>query len=277
MFALVLCAALLHAVWNALVKINGDRLIIMATIMVSQSLIACAVLPFLEPPQGEVWHYIWASIVLHNGYYFFLIMAYRYGDFSHVYPIARGSAPLIVGFVSVVFIGEVLSDRETFSIALIALGIISLAFTRGASRVGDAKAIFFALGTGAFIAGYTIVDGLGGRLALDVHAYTFWLFALDGIPIAVLALLLRRGQVVRQVQRTWKAGVFAGVASLIAYWIVIWAMTSSPIPLVSATRETSMVFAVLIGVLFLKERLNLLRLAASIVTLAGAVLLKTSK
>jgi drug/metabolite transporter (DMT)-like permease len=276
-FAMVLGAALLHAVWNALVKGHGDRLVMMATIMGSQAVVVLFLLPFVAFPPAASWPYLWASIILHNGYYFFLIMAYRYGDLSHVYPIARGSSPLIVAVVSVVFIGEVLSRQATLSVVLIGLGIISLALTRGASGFRDPRAVLFALGTGVFIAGYTVADGLGARLADSAHSYTVWLFALDGLPLVALTLWLRRGRALEEARKTWKAGVFAGLMSLAAYWIVIWAMTLAPMALVSAVRETSMIFAVLFGVFFLKERLDLARLASTAVTLIGAVMLKTSR
>ncbi len=276
-FAMVVAAALLHAVWNALVKVNADRLIMVAMMMVSQAVIAILVLPFVEFPTPASWPFIWASTALHTAYFIFLIMAYRYGDLSHVYPIARGSSPLIVAVVSVVIVGEILSRQATVSIVLIALGIMSLTLTRGASGFREPKAIFFALGTGVFIAGYTVVDGLGARLADSAHSYIFWLNVFDGIPITAIALYLRRDQVFAQVRTSWKFGVLAGIISLIAYWIVLWAMTQAPMALVSAVRETSMVFAVLFGVFFLKERLNLARLASTTITLVGVVMLKASK
>ena len=276
-FAMVLGAALLHAVWNALVKVNGNRLIMVAIMMTSQAVIAILVLPFVEFPTPASWPYIWASTALHTAYFLFLVMAYRYGDLSHVYPIARGSAPLIVAVVSVAIVGETLSRQAALSVVLIALGIMSLTLTRGASGFREPKAILYALGTGVFIAGYTVVDGLGGRLADSAHSYIFWLNLFDGIPITILALYLRWGQIFVQVRTSWKPGVFSGIVSLVAYWIVIWAMTLAPMALVSAVRETSMVFAVLFGVLFLRERLNLVRLASTTITLVGAVILKMSK
>lgn len=276
-FSMVLGAALLHAVWNALVKVNSDRLIMVAIMMVSQAAIGLLALPFVEFPTSAAWPYIWASTALHTAYFLFLTMAYRYGDLSHVYPISRGLAPLIVAFVSVIYIGDILTRQATLSIVIIALGIMSLTLTRGASGFREPKAIFFALGTGVFIAGYTIVDGLGARLADSAHSYIFWLNIFDGIPITLIALYLRRNQVVAQVRTSWKVGVFSGIVSLMAYWIVLWAMTQAPMAMVSAVRETSMVFAVLFGVFFLKERLNLARLASIIVTLVGAVILKSEK
>jgi drug/metabolite transporter (DMT)-like permease len=274
---MVLAAALFHAVWNTMVKMHGDRLVMMAMIMGSQILVVVWVLPFVAFPPTASWPYLWASVVLHNGYYLFLIMAYRYGDLSHVYPIARGSAPLIVAVMSIVFIGEVLTRQAMLSVIFITLGVMSLALTRGASGLREPRAVMFALGTGVFIASYTVVDGLGARLAGSPHGYTFWLFALDGIPLVLIALYLRKGSVFGQVRRNWKTGMVAGIASLVAYWFVIWAMTLAPFALVSALRETSIVFAVLFGTFYLKERLDLVRVAATTMTLVGTVMLKTSK
>jgi len=276
-FTMVLGAALLHAAWNALVKVNTDRLIMIAIMMMSQVAVATLALPFVAFPTPHAWAFIFASTALHTAYFSFLVMAYRFGDLSHVYPIARGVAPLIVAVISVVIVGEVLSNQATLAVVVIALGIMSLTLTRGASGLRESKAIMYALGTGVFIAGYTIVDGLGARHAESAHSYIFWLNIFDGIPITILALYLRWGQVMTEVRRSWKPGLLAGMVSLLAYWIVLWAMTLAPLAMVSAVRETSMVFAVLFGVLFLKEKLNMIRLVSIIATIIGAVLLKISR
>jgi drug/metabolite transporter (DMT)-like permease len=276
-FAMVLAAALLHAVWNALVKINGDRLVIVAVIMGSQTLICAALLPLVGLPEPGAWPYILGSVALHNGYCLFLVMAYRYGDLSHVYPIARGSAPLIVAILSVLLVGEILSYQSALSVMLITLGIMSLAFARGADGVREYRAVLFALGTGLFIASYTVVDGMGARINGSAHSYTFWLLGLHGIPFGLMTAWVRKRQVVAQVRKVWMSGLCAGIASLLAYWIVIWAMTQAPLALVSALRETSVVFAVLFGVLVLKEKLDPVRLAAIATTLVGAVMLRVSR
>lgn len=276
-FAMVLGAALLHAAWNTLVKVNVDRIIMVATMMISQAAVSILVVPFVEFPTPEAWPCILASTALLTGYFVFLLTAYRLGDLSHVYPISRGSAPLIVAILSSVIVGETLSIQATLAVVLIGIGIMSLTLTRGASGFREPKTILYALGAGLFIAGYTIVDGLGARLSASAHSYVFWLNLFDGIPIILLALYLHRGEAIGKIRASWKLGVLAGMASLLAYWIVLWAMTQAPIALVSAVRETSMVFAVLFGVFFLKERLDLARLASTAATLAGAVLLKTSK
>ena len=276
-FSMVLGAALLHAAWNTIVKVNTDRLIMIAIMMMSQVAVATLALPFVAFPTVEAWPFIFASTVLHTAYFSFLVLAYRYGDLSHVYPIARGVAPLIVTAISVVIVGETLSNQAVIAVIAIALGIMSLTLTRGARGLRESKAILYALGTGVFIAGYTIVDGLGARHAFSAHSYIFWLNIFDGIPITILAIYLRWGQVKTEVRRSWKPGLLAGMVSLLAYWIVLWAMTLAPLAMVSAVRETSMVFAVLFGVLFLKENLSMIRLVSIVVTLTGVVFLKISK
>ncbi len=276
-FAMVLGAAVLHAAWNALVKANADRLVVIAIMMLSQVAVASAVVPFVAFPTPESWPFIWASTALNTAYCIFLISAYRYGDLSHVYPISRGSAPLIIVVVSIAIVGETLTRQEGLSVVLIGLGIMSLALTRGAAGFKEPKAILYALGTGAFIAGYTIVDGLGARLAESATSYTFWVHLFNGIPIALLAMYLRRGQVIVSFKKAWKVGVLGGMISFLAYWIVIWAMTQAPIALVSAVRETSMVFAVIIGVFVLRERLDLARLLSIFTTLIGTVMVKMSR
>jgi drug/metabolite transporter (DMT)-like permease len=184
---------------------------------------------------------------------------------------------LIVAFISVAILGEALSWQAGFSVVVIALGILSLTLTRGSEGFREPRAILFAVGTGMFISGYTIVDGLGARAAESAESFTFWSHLFNGIPITLLALYLRRGSVLVSVQKGWKVGVLGGMISLLAYWIITWAMTQAPLALVSAVRETSMVFAVMFGVVFLKERLDLARLASIVITLIGTALLKISR
>jgi len=276
-FVMVLGAAFLHAMWNAMIKVNADRLVMVAVMILSQLVIAVSVLPFVDIPPAESWPYIGASTAIHTAYFVFLVMSYRYGDLSHVYPLARGSAPLIIAVVSVVIIGETLDGQATLSVVLIGFGIMSLTLTRGASGFREPKAILYALGTGVFIAGYTIADGLGARLADSAHSYIVWLNIFNGIPTLLLVFFIRKDCFFVQVRASWKPGVIAGAVSLFAYWIVIWATTLAPLALVSAVRETSMIFAVIFGVCFLKEQLNLARLASTAITLLGAVILKMNK
>jgi drug/metabolite transporter (DMT)-like permease len=276
-FAIVLMAALLHATWNAFVKVDGDRLWFMTVLMTGGGLGALCVTPFVAFPAPEVWPYIAASILLHLGYASFLILAYRFGDLSHVYPLARGSAPLIVALVSVTLLDEALSGSALFGVALMAAGIMSLSLTRREQHLNAPLAAFFALGTGLFIAAYTLTDAVGARLAVSAHSYAAWMLGLEWIPLAAFTLWSRRADGMSQIRRTWALAVPMGLLSLAAYWAVIWAMTVAPAALVAYLRETSIVFAVLFGVVILKERLSLARLAAIFATLTGAVVLKLNR
>lgn len=276
-FAVVLFAALLHATWNAFVKVDGDRLLFMGLLSLGSAAGAIAAIPFLPAPEPEAWPYILASIILHQGYILFLLLAYRYGDLSHVYPLARGSAPLIVAMLSLTLIGERLSQPATMAVLVMGVGIMSLSLTRGAQNLWNPTAVMFALGTGLFIAGYTLVDGVGARLAGSPHSYSAWLFGLEWIPITTYAFWKYRDGLARKVGKVWKPAMAAGLMALAGYWMVIWAMSMAPIALVAALRETSIIFAVLFGVIFLRERLSLARLAATFMTLMGTVLLKVSR
>lgn len=276
-FIVVLLAALCHAIWNAFIKVDGDRLVFMAVLLAGSGMGALSATLFLPLPAPESWPYIALSILLHQGYTIFLILAYRYGDLSHVYPLARGSAPLIVAFLSVTLIGEQLTRHALLAVFIMGVGIMTLSLTRGAQNLRNPWAVFFALGTGLFIAGYTITDGVGARLAGSAHSYAAWMLGLEAIPIVTFVLWKRKMRALPQINRIWKPAMLMGLISLAAYWTVIWAMSVAPIALVAALRETSIIFAVLFGVLFLKERLSLARLASTFLTLAGVALLKVSR
>ncbi len=276
-FAIVLVAALFHASWNAFIKVDRDRVLFMTVMMGSGGLVALAIALWLPRPAAASWPYIAGSILLHQGYMAFLLLAYRVGDLSHVYPLARGSAPLIVGLVAYALVGETLSRQGTLALLLLGLGVMSLSLTRGKQGLRDPRAAFFALGTGLFIAAYTLTDGVGARLAGNAHSYAAWMLGLQWLPFAVVVVAGRRRQAVAQVRRIWRAACAMGALSVAAYWAVIWAMTQAPIALVAALRETSILFAVLFGVLVLKERLSLVRLAATLSALAGATLLRLGR
>jgi drug/metabolite transporter (DMT)-like permease len=274
-FVMVIAAALLHAVWNAIVKIQGDRLVIMAIVSGSSGLLSLFALPFVAFPTIESWPYICVSIVLHNAYYLALIVSYRFGDLSLVYPIARGISPLVVTLISVLLLGEHITSIGLFAVALISIGLIALVDARAQSF--DWRAVAAAVATGLLIALYTVTDGLGVRVATDPNSYTFWLFFLDGFPLVLVVALYKRQETLRIMRTNWVPGILAGVVSLFAIWIIMWALALAPMAYVSALRETSTVFAIVIGVVFLKEHLDLRRLVAVFCAMAGSLLLKISR
>lgn len=163
------------------------------------------------------------------------------------------------------------------AVAIVSLGIISLTLIRGSDGMKNFRAVFFALGAGCLIAVYTVVDGLGARLSGSPHGYIFWYLALDTIPLAAFVLWWRRGSALKEIRRSWRVGVIASSMVVVSIWIITWALTLAPLALVSALRESSIVFAALFGVVFLKEKLDLNRLAAITMTLTGTILLKTSR
>ena len=271
---MVICAALLHAVWNSLVKIQADRLTTMALITLGSSIVCFAMLPFVALPSLEVIPYIAISLLLHNAYYFTLIFAYSYGDFGYVYPLMRGAIPLIVTFISISILNEVLTLSQYMGIALIVFGIFCLLFLSGRRAPSDAKAAFFAMAAALLVASYTIVDGLGARLNGDAHSYAFWIFALDGIPLTAIAVIQRRRDFFSAVQVNARIGLLAGVASVISTWLIIWSLTMSPMALVSALRETSIVFSILISFFILKERTAKSQIVTVILMMLGVMLLR---
>jgi drug/metabolite transporter (DMT)-like permease len=276
-FLTVLGAAMVHATWNALIKTDGDRLALIKVMSSTQIVMSLCFAPFVTVPAAESWPYLVASSALNTGYILLLNRAYQAGDLSLVYPLARGIAPLIVAVISIAFLGEQLSHTGQMAVLLIGLAIMSLALTHGAASVRDLRPVLLALGTGAFIGGYTIVDGLGARAAGTAHGYVIWLSLLTSLSIVACVHWLQQGRRTSIGRRSRHAGIGAGIMSYGSSWLVIWALTLAPIALVSALRETGIVFAVIIGVVILKERLNLARLASIAATLIGTTMLKLNR
>jgi drug/metabolite transporter (DMT)-like permease len=273
--ALVLGAAILHAGWNALLKSGADRLRAMTVMCLAAALAALPAILLLPLPHPASWPYVAASAVLQIAYNVFLVRAYQYGDLGQVYPIARGVSPLLVTLGGAAFAAEQPGGWTIAGIALISLGIVSLARGWGGGRRwGVNRGLGIAVATGCFIAAYTVVDALGGRLSGEPRAYAAWLFFLDG-PLMLLAYRGLRGREapVLAFDRATLKGAAGGIVSLLAYGSVVWAAAIAPMGAVSALRETSVVFAALIGWLVLGERFSLRRLVSCGVVAAGAVML----
>jgi len=271
-FAVVLFAAALHATWNAIVKRAGDKLLTMILVTTAGGLIAAAALPFLPPPNAASWPYIAVSLVLEVGYFALVSGAYRAADMSETYPLMRGTAPVLVATVGTFWLGEPLSPRGWAGVVLICAGILSL--TLASRRTGTRKGIAFALANAAVIATYTLVDGRGVRLSGTPAAYTLWLFLLTAVPMLAWALATRRSAFLRYALANLHFGIAGGIGALASYGLALWAMTLAPVALVAALRETSILFAMLIAALGLKEQMGRPRLiAAGLITL-GAVALR---
>ena len=274
-FAAVLAAAAMHAGWNAILKIRLEPFLAMTLVMAAGTVLGLPMLAVFGWPRLEAWPWVIASVILHIGYALALTEAYARADMGQVYPIARGSAPLLTALMSVFLLCEPIALGAVAGIVLLAtgIGLIALRSGRNATRL-DPAALGFALLTACIIASYTVVDGTGARRAGDPHAYTAALFVLEGIAVVAVALV-RRGRVaVLQTLPFAGVGLAGGAMAVGAYWIAIWAMTVEPIAIVAALRETSVLFAALIAIVILKEPLNWLRIVAAIMVLGGLVLIR---
>jgi drug/metabolite transporter (DMT)-like permease len=249
--------------------------VVTAILHASAAAIALAAIPFLPVPLVASWPFLAGSVALHSGYIFFLLMAYRHGDLGHVYPIARGSAPLLVTALSAVVVGEVLDTMSVVGIAIVTVAIVSLAFRGGAPPRQEPRPLLYALATSLFIAAYTITDGLGARRSGNAFGYTAWLFFFDGFGVSLVAMLRHRSGTWALALRLWKPGLLAGALSMAAYGLVIWALTLAPMGPVSALRETGVVFAAILGTAFLKERFGAWRVAAAVGVAVGILVMES--
>jgi phosphonate utilization associated putative membrane protein len=270
--ALVLTGALLHASWNALVKSSSDKTLDTALIHVLCSLLALPALLVLGLPPLHVWPYVLASLVIHVGYYFALAGALKHGELGLAYPLMRGTAPLLVAIGSFVFLGEAVRPLGWLGIVMVCAGVLMLGMSAGLLK--HRKAVLFALSNAVLIAIYTVVDAQGARLSGHVGQYVALLFVLDGWPFAVLVYLQRKGQVWQYARARWPLATFGALASLGSYSIALWAMTVAPVALVAALRETSVLFAVILGAWLLRERWTRWRVIGASTIVCGVVALR---
>lgn len=276
-FAAVIFAALLHALWNALIKGVDDTHLSMIALQLGSLPIAIGALFFVPSPLAESWPFLAAAVLLHFGYNLFLLLSYRVGDFTQVYPIARGSAPLLVAGVSVLFLDVSLKPLELIAVFLIAAGILSISLVRHSDGERNFSAAVLALVTGCFVAAYSLVDGFGVRVAGTAIGFYCWVSILNSILFTVYIRIARPGLISAIPTKASHVFFIGGNATFVAFSIVLWAFTQEPIALVTALRETSIVFAMLLGVFFLKEKLDLAKVCSTAATLSGAALLRLSK
>ncbi len=267
----VLGSAFLHALWNALIKSGASRLSAMVVLSIGEVPIGLAVAALRPLPAPEVWKWVLMAGCAHFFYKFFLTYAYERGDLSRVYPIARGTAPLVVGLAGTFLLNDRLTLHEYAGITVLGIGILLMAqgiFANGENR----KLLPFALGSACATATYTMLDGTGARVAGDAIAYVAWVFVADGTFFTTGMLLYKGLGVLPRTAKPWVTGMIAAAASYGAYGVSVWAMTRAPIAVVAAVRETSILFAVLIGWIVFGEAMTRGKAFAACIIVAGVIL-----
>jgi drug/metabolite transporter (DMT)-like permease len=274
-FLAVLFAAVCHAGWNALIKVGLDPLSTTTLISVGSGIVALAFAPLVGMPASAAWPWLLASVVIHLVYFASLIESYRTGDLGQVYPIARGSAPLMTAAVTSIFVGEKLGALGWTGIFVLVAGVLLLS-ARGGRHLAeiDRRAIGFALFTALTICAYSVVDGIGARLSANPNAYSVWLFIGIAIVMVPYALYRDGRDVVPAMQRFWLRGFAGGALQVLSYGIAIWAMTVAPIAIVATLRETSVLFGAGIAVVVLKEPLRAARVLAACLIVCGLVFIR---
>ena len=272
-FIAILGAAFLHASWNALIKNSTDKIKSMLVLTLMHGILGIFIAFFVEFPKSEVWPWLIASALFHVIYQGCLALAYNSGDLSRVYPIARGTAPILVLLIFYFIIETSMTHAEILGVLLLAFGVIGMA--QGAfSNRENLILLPYTLGAAIGTAGYTIFDGIGSRISTNPTSYISWLFIIT-MPIFFSVIIIFKGLKTFKIEETtWKVGSVAGIFSFGSYWVAIWAMTQAPIPLVSALRETSILFAVLIGIIIFRDKTSSKKIIAASLILSGIIIVR---
>tara|TARA_B100000686_G_scaffold302990_1_gene339459 strand:- start:278 stop:1123 length:846 start_codon:yes stop_codon:yes gene_type:complete len=274
-FIAVIFAAMIHSVWNGMVKKHEDKYVALTAIVLGHIPLSIMALFFTPMISIKSIPYIFISAIFLSGYEWCLLSAYRLEDYTKVYPVARGSAPIFIVIFSLLFFSINISTFELIGIFTISIGIIILSF-QNFKVIKNYSAILYAVATGFFISCYSITDGIGGRTSLSPINYTAWLMIFNAtVTFPILLIIMKKTDALRKVFNNGKRIFFIGGSlSYTAYAIIVWAFTHAPVPLVAALRETSIIFALLIGSFFLKEKFTLLKTAAVLTIFFGVILLK---
>ena len=265
-FILILVSALCHAVWSAIIKSSTNPLSLMGITSVLEVTIFLP-LTFTVPfPTLEVWYFLIATVIIHVFYRLNVIYSYRYGDLSYIYPISRGSSCLFVAIISILFLSSDISVAGFVGILIVCIGLFLISYSKNLSF--NFRGFALAISTAILITAYTLVDGVGVRLSENGFSYIYWLFTLNGIPLLIIGLISKDGLRKRETY-TFRSGIAAGVFATSSYAIVVWSMQFIEIAYVSSIREISIVFAAIIGMLFLFEKNAKSRIIPSILIVSG--------
>ncbi|MGD0062083.1 MAG: DMT family transporter [Streptosporangiaceae bacterium] len=266
----VLAAAVTHATWNAIAHGIKDQLLAFALIGVGGIVVAIPLIILAPMPRADCWPYLLGSIVIHVFYNLLLMRCYRLGEFGQVYPLARGTSPLVVTILAAIFVHERLGWPQITGVLVVSAGLATLVL---AGRRPGRAAFLAAVGTGLTIAAYTTVDGVGVRLSGSSIGYIGWLMLLESLCVPMFALARRREVLLKQRPRILLAGLAAGALSVLAYGLVLWAQTRGALAPIAALRETSVIFGAIIGTLIFREPFGRTRVAATVLVVTGIILL----
>ena len=269
----VIAAAVTHAVWNAIAHGIKDQTLAFALIGVGGIAVGIPLVILATMPRADCWPYLLGSVAIHVFYNLLLMQCYRLGEFSQVYPLARGTSPLVVTILAAIFIHEHLALPQIVGVLVVSGGLATLVL---AGRRPGRAAFAAAVGTGLTIAAYTTVDGVGVRLSGSPVGYIGWLMVLESLCVPMFAAVRRRDVLLKQPKRILLAGLAAGALSVLAYGLVLWAQTRGALAPIAALRETSVIFGAIIGTLIFREPFGRTRIAATVLVATGIVLLNLS-
>ncbi|AQS88713.1 hypothetical protein AA101099_2342 [Neoasaia chiangmaiensis NBRC 101099] len=271
-FLLLMIGAALHAIWNALIRGAKDRIATTMAVAGGSALFAAVVLPFLKQPASASWIFLALSTGIHLVSYSLVARAYHVADMTQVYPLMRGTAPLLTAIIAILWLHDIVPPLSWAGIVATSIGVGILVFAR--HQDWNRRGLFYALANAVTIAAYSAVDGAGVRQSQAPAAYALWVFLCTGLILCAFSLTQHGECFGRRLKENWWRGLVGGTGSALSYGIALWAMTRVPIPVVSAARECSIAFGTLIAVLFLKERMNASRLLATGMIVLGAVILR---
>jgi len=273
-FMAVMSAAILHSAWNGMVKKHKDKVISVSAIVFGHVPIAIVVMLFVPLPTVESVPYIIFSAIIHQGYQWYLISAYKFGDLTKVYPIARGTGPIIATLISIGLLGVLISKFQIVSIILIFFGIVLLGLL-SENSIKNNKVTFYSLATGLFIGLYSLIDGYGARISLTPLGFLGWSFVLNALIFPFTLKFMNYSNVFIRVMKEAKHIFwFGGTVSYIVYAIIVWSFTKAPIPLVGALRESGIIFSIIVGIFFLNEKISTYKVISIVLIFLGVVGLK---
>ena len=265
-FIILLFSALCHAIWSALIKSSTNPLSLMGITSVLELIVFIPLTFYVPFPSLEIWYLLFATIIVHVLYRLNVIYSYKYGDLSYIYPISRGSSCLFVAIISILFLSSDISVAGFVGILIVCIGLFLISYSKNLSF--NFRGFALAISTAILITAYTLVDGVGVRLSENGFSYIYWLFTLNGIPLLIIGLISKDGLRKRETY-TFRSGIAAGVFATSSYAIVVWSMQFIEIAYVSSIREISIVFAAIIGMVFLFERNAKSRIIPSILIVSG--------